>query len=98
MSKHSRGIWGGSREAAIGTRAYQYTDSATHYRAYLVLHHKKFPKIDDIWVSLCNSIFSPRLFTTTEKEKGLSYTANLSEMMGKICVVEVSQDFGNHLS
>ena len=94
LSRYSRGTWGGSREAVIHTWAYQYTDSATHYRAYLVLHHKKFPKIDDIWVSLYNSIFSPRLFTTIEKEKGLSHTANLlSKGIGRVCIVEISQEF-----
>ena len=78
----------------IKTWAYQYADSATHYRTYLVLNHKKFPKIDNIWVSLYNSIFSPRLLTTIEKEKGLNYTANLlSEGIGKVCIVEIAKEF-----
>lgn len=58
----------------------QYADSATHYRAYLILNHKKFPKLDDIWVGLYNSIFSPRLFTTLEGEEG--DTSNCGSALG----------------
>ncbi len=94
LSRHSRSRWKGSQEEVMNTWAYQYADSSTHYRTYLVLNHKKFPKIDNIWVSLYNSIFSPRLFTAIEAGKGIQYTANLlSEQIGKICVVELAKEF-----
>lgn len=94
LSKHSRGRWRGSRKEVMNTWAYQYVDSATHYRTYLVLKHKKFPQIDNIWVSLYTSIFSPRLFTTIEQEKGLNYTANLlSEQIGSVCIIEIAKEF-----
>jgi hypothetical protein len=94
LSRHSRRTRRRGQRVVMKTWAYQYVDSATHYRAYLVLKHKKFPKIDNIWVSLYNSIFSPTLFTTIEKEKGLQYTVNLlSEQIGRMCIVEIVKEF-----
>jgi hypothetical protein len=59
-----------------------------------VLKHKEFPKVDNIWINLYNSIFSPRLFTTLEKTKGLEYTARiLSEQIGKSCIVEIAKEY-----
>ena len=55
---------------------------------------KKFPKIDNIWVSLYNSIFSPRLFTIIENSMGLQYTSELlSRMIGKTCIIEVVKEY-----
>ena len=94
LSRHSRGQWGTNNKKIVNTWAYQYVDSATHYRTYLVLKHKHFPKIDTLWVSLYNSLFSPRLFTTLETTKGLSYTAHLlSERIGKTCIVELVKEY-----
>lgn len=94
LSRYSRGRWGKNNKEIVNTWAYQYVDSATHYRTYLVLKHKKLPKIDNIWGSLYNSIFSPTLFTTIEKEKGLQYTVNLlSEHIGRTCIVEIAKEF-----
>jgi len=94
LSRHSNGRWGGSEDEIMRIWAYQYADSATHYRAYVVQKHNGFSKIDDIWVSLYNSIFSPRLFTVLEKERGLEYTSNfLSEGIGKACVVEIANEY-----
>jgi hypothetical protein len=94
LSRYSRGRWGRTTKEIVNTWAYQYVDSTTHYRTYLVLKHKRFPKIDTIWVSLYNSIFSPRLFTTIEHAKGLSYTAYLlSEQIGKTCIVELVKEY-----
>jgi hypothetical protein len=94
LSKHSKVRWTGSENAIINTWTYQFADAATHYRTFLVLKHKKFPKIDNIWVSLYNSIFSPSLFTTIEDAKGLQYTTSLlSKHMGKICIIEIVKMF-----
>jgi hypothetical protein len=94
LSRHSRGRWGTTHNEVVNTWTYQYVDSATHYRTYLVLRHKRFPKIDTIWVNLYNSIFSPRLFTTLEHAKGLEYTARfMSERIGKTCIVELVKEY-----
>jgi hypothetical protein len=94
LSRHSQGRRGKNNRQIMNTWTYQYVDSATHYRTYLVLKHKKFLKIDTIWVSLYNSIFSPRLFTTLEKTKGLQYTANLlSKKIGETCIIETVKEY-----
>jgi hypothetical protein len=94
LSKHSSGKWEHSRKEMINIWTYQYVDSATHYRTYVVLKHKKFPKIDNIWVSLYNSIFSPRLFTTIESAKGVQYTSELlSKLIGNTCIIEVVKEY-----
>jgi hypothetical protein len=93
LAHHSRGRWGKNRREVNHTWAYQYVDSATHYRTYLVLRHKEFPKVDNVWVNLYNSIFSPRLFTTIENTKGINYTsALLSEQIGETCIVEIAKE------
>jgi hypothetical protein len=92
--RHSKDRAATSKKEIITTWVYQYVDSATHYRTYLVLKHKRFPKIDNIWVSLYNSIFSPRLFTTIENAKGYRYLTNLlSKKIGKICIVEIAKEY-----
>lgn len=94
LSRYSRGRWGTTHDEVLNTWTYQYIDSATHYRTYLVLKHKQFPKIDTIWVNLYNSIFSPRLFTTLEHAKGLDYTTHfLSDQIGKTCIVELVKEY-----
>jgi hypothetical protein len=94
LSRYSRSRWGKTHDEVVNTWAYQYVDSATHYRTYLVLKHKKFPKIDNIWVSLYNSIFSPRLFTMLENAKGLYYTAHiLSKQIGETCILEIIKEY-----
>jgi hypothetical protein len=94
LSKYARGGWGRTPQAIINTWAYQYIDSATHYRTYVVLKHHQLPELDTVWVSLYNSIFSPRLLTTLEDERGLHYTANLlSEQIGEMCIVEIAREY-----
>jgi hypothetical protein len=94
LSKYTQGGWGRTPQAIINTWAYQYIDSATHYRTYVVLKHHHFPELDTVWVSLYNSIFSPRLLTTLEDEKGLHYTASLlSEHIGETCIVEIAREY-----
>ena len=94
LAKYTRGRWGRSPKAITNTWTYQYIDSATHYRTYMVLKHQQFPQVETVWVSLYNSIFSPRLFTGIEQEKGLHYTSDLlSEQIGRVCMVEIAEEF-----
>ncbi len=59
-----------------------------------MLRHHQFLELDTVWVSLYNSIFSPRLLTTLEDERGLRYTASLlSEHIGETCIVEVAREY-----
>ena len=94
LSKYARGGWGRTPDAIINTWAYQYIDSATHYRTYVVLKQHRFPELDTVWVSLYNLIFSPRLVTTLEDERGLHYTASLlSKHIGEVCIVEIAREY-----
>jgi hypothetical protein len=96
LRRHPKDHAATSKKEIGTTWAYQYVDSATHYRTYLVLKHKRFPKIENIWVSLYNSIFSPRFFTTIEKAKGFRYMARLlSNKIGKTCIVEIAAAITN---
>jgi hypothetical protein len=50
--------------------------------------------VDTVWVSLYNSIFSPRLWTTLEEARGLDYTARLlSDRIGEVCIVEIAKEY-----
>jgi hypothetical protein len=70
--------------------AEQYADMITHYRTYLVLRQKRFPKIDYLWSCLYSDYFPPNLLTAIECEKGVNYVLKrITENIGKYCLVEV---------
>lgn len=79
-----------SKEALIRMWAEQYADMITHYRTYLVLRQKRFPKIDYLWSCLYSDYFPPNLLTAIECEKGVNYVLRrITEDIGKYCLVEV---------
>lgn len=74
--------------------AEQYADMITHYRAYLVLRQKRFPKIDYIWSCLGSHYFPPNLLTSIECAKGTEYVLKrITESLGEYCLVEALGEF-----
>ena len=53
--------------------AIQYVDMLTHYRAYLVLRHKRFPRLDFLWNLMQNDFFPPSILTRIERDKNTRY-------------------------
>ena len=69
--------------------ARQYSDMITHYRTYLILRHRHFPKIEYLWSCLYNDYFPPNIFTIIEREKGINYVIKrITEDLGNYCLIE----------
>ena len=74
--------------------AIQYVDMVTHYRAYVVLRHKKYKKLDQIWSQLDKDYFPPNLLTCIEIEKGTKHVFHLfTDMLGEYCLIEALDDY-----
>jgi hypothetical protein len=74
--------------------AIQYVDMVTHYRAYVVLRHKQYPKLDQIWSRLSTDYFPPNLLTCIEVTKGSGFVFSLfTEKIGEYCLIEALDDF-----
>lgn len=69
--------------------AMQYVDMITHYRAYVVLRHRRFPKLDLIWSRLRNDFFPPNLLTRIEREKDIKYIfESIIGRAGEYCIID----------
>ena len=69
--------------------AMQYVDMITHYRAYVVLRHGGYPKLDLVWGHMQNDFFPPSLLTTIEREKDTGYVFdNIIGQMGAYCLID----------
>ena len=69
--------------------AMQYVDMITHYRAYVVLRHHQFPKLDQIWSRLHNDFLQSNLLGRIEIEKGVRYIFDhIIRRAGEYCIVD----------
>lgn len=69
--------------------AMQYVDMITHYRAYVVLRHGGFPKLDFVWDHMQNDFFPPNLLTKIEREKDTRYIfEDIIGQMGEYCLID----------
>jgi hypothetical protein len=76
--------------------AMQYVDMVTHYRSYVVLRNKQFPKLDLIWIKLRNHLFPPNLLSCIERKKGIDYVFDiLTRRAGDYCLVDALKEFEN---
>jgi hypothetical protein len=83
-------------EELAGLWALQYVDMLTHYRAFVVLRHKKLPKLDFIWTGLRNDLFPPNLLTFIEQEKDISYIFDIiTKKVGEYCLIDTLEEFKN---
>jgi hypothetical protein len=74
--------------------ALQYVDVVTHYKSYIVLRFKKFPKIEDIWSRLLEEPLPPNLLTCIERHKDMLYIFELfTEKKGRYCIIEAFQEY-----
>lgn len=73
--------------------AMQYVDMITHYRAYVVLRHSGYPKLDFVWDRMQNDFFPPSLLTTIEMEKDARYVFDdIIGQMGKYCLIDALKE------
>jgi len=78
-----------SKECLTRLWAEQYDDMVTHYKTYLILRQKRFPKLDYLWDCLYTDFFPPNLLTAIECEKGVDYVLKcVTEKVGQYCLVE----------
>lgn len=83
----------GSYEELAGLWALQYVDMVTHYRTYVVLRHKRLPKLDFIWTGLRNNYFPPNLFTCIEHQRGIDYIFDIiTKRAGEYCLIDVLKE------
>jgi len=77
------------KESLTRLWAEQYDDMVTHYKTYLILRQKRFPKLDYLWDCLYTDFFPPNLLTVIESEKGVEYVLRcVTEKVGQYCLVE----------
>lgn len=73
--------------------AMQYVDMLTHYRAFIILRHKNFPKLDMIWSLLRNDLFPPSLLTGIEREKNTRYIfESIIGRAGEYCIIDALKE------
>jgi hypothetical protein len=69
--------------------AIQYVDMLTHYRAYLVLRHKRFPRLDYLWNLMQNDFFPPSILTRIERYKNTKYIFDeIISRVGDYCIID----------
>ena len=74
--------------------AMQYVDMVTHYRAYVVLRHRRLPKLDFIWTGLRNDFFPPTLLTRIERHRGAGYVFDIIiRRAGDYCLIDALREF-----
>jgi len=74
--------------------AVQYVDMVTHYRSYVVLRHKRMPKLDYIWSRLSNDYFPPNLLTCIERHKNIGHVFEIfTRRVGEYCLVEALKEY-----
>jgi len=74
--------------------AVQYVDMVTHYRSYVVLRHRKYPKLDQVWSRLSDDFFPPNLLTCIEASSSPEHVFRLfTEMAGKYCLIEALEEY-----
>lgn len=73
--------------------AMQYVDMVTHYRAYVTLRHRHFPRLDMIWDGLRNGFFPPNLLTQIEREKDTRYIFDvILGRAGEYCLIDALRE------
>jgi hypothetical protein len=78
--------------------AMQYVDMATHYRAYVTIRERAFPRLDLIWNKMQDTLFPPRMLTEIEREKGTRYVFESIRDVGEYCLIDAlmeSTSIGN---
>ena len=68
--------------------AIQYVDMVTHYRTYITLRRKGFPKLDLIWSKMQDGLFPPNTLTSIEREKGRNYVFESIQDVGEYCLID----------
>ena len=78
--------------------AVQYVDMVTHYRAYVTLRARSFPRLDLIWNMMQDMLFPPGMLTEIEREKGTRYVFESIRHVGEYCLIDAlmeSSSIGN---
>ena len=68
--------------------ATQYVDMVTHYRAYVTLRTRSFPRLDLIWSKMQDLLFPPRMLTEIERERGTRNVFESIRHVGEYCLID----------
>ena len=76
--------------------AKQFVDLLTHYRAYVVMRHHCFPRLDLVWDSMQDDFFPPSLLTTIEVERDTRYIFDsIIRRAGSYCIIDALMEAKN---
>jgi hypothetical protein len=78
----------GYQSDLAGLWAMQYVDMVTHYRAYVTLRAKSFPRLDLIWSKMQDMLFPPGMLTEIEREKGTRNVFESIRDVGEYCLID----------
>lgn len=82
-----------SHEELARLWAVQYVDMVTHYRSYVVIRHKRLPKIDFVWTRLRDNFFPPNLFTSIESQRGTRHVFDIiTRRAGEYCLIDALRE------
>ena len=83
-------------EELAGIWATQYVDMTTHYRTYIVLRQRGFPRLDLVWSRMQEDFFPPELLTKIEREKDTKYVLkSILCQVGEYCLIDAIMDSVN---
>jgi hypothetical protein len=69
--------------------AIQYVDMVTHYRTYVVLRQRNFPRLSLVWSNMQEGFFPPSLLTKIEREKDTGYVLeSILNQVGEYCLID----------
>jgi hypothetical protein len=68
--------------------AMQYVDMVTHYRAYVTLRQRDFPRLDLVWSKMQDMLFPPKLLTEIERERGTKNVFESIRDVGEYCLID----------
>ena len=68
--------------------AMQYVDMVTHYRAYVTLRERNFPRLDLIWSKMQDGLFPPSMLTEIERGRGTGYVFESIQHVGEYCLID----------
>jgi hypothetical protein len=79
----------GCHRDLAGLWTMQYVDMITHYRAYVTLRHRRFPRLDMIWACMQDGFFPPSLLTHIEGARNTEYIFDVViGRAGEYCLID----------
>ncbi|MGD2142719.1 MAG: hypothetical protein PVH79_04490 [Candidatus Bathyarchaeota archaeon] len=73
--------------------AMQYVDMIIHYKTYVVLREKNFPRLELVWSRMQDGFFPPEILTQIEREKDKRYVfESIISQVGEYCLIDAMME------